>query len=143
MPVFRKYLELGYVGYDVPCGSIKPHLWKAFGRRSSGEFLTLIGYDLLIEDRVARMKYVSKLYEQQHEYDEAQRKPTFIYSRLMSAIKQFDEPFIKTLIARCLTPKQIKALPKIRIRKEVIDVEKRAQTKLALVFGLPLTHSRH
>jgi hypothetical protein len=66
MPVFRKYLELGYVGYNVPCGTTKRRLWGAFGRRSSGEFVTLIGYDLSVEDRIS-MKYVSKLHEQQHE----------------------------------------------------------------------------
>lgn len=67
MPVFRKYLELGYIGYNVPRGTIKPRLWRAFGRRSGGEFLALIGYDLSVEDRISRMKYVSKLHEQQHE----------------------------------------------------------------------------
>ena len=102
-----------------------------------------------IEDRVSRMKYVSKLHEQQHEYKEAQRRPTFINSRPMSTIKQSGKPFAKPLIVRYLTPIQIKALPKEsnaeihKSGKKVIDIEKRAQTKLALVFGHPLTHSRH
>jgi hypothetical protein len=76
-------------------------------------------------------------------YKEAQRRPTFINSRPMSAIKQSGEPFTKPLIVGYLTPVQIKALPKDSNAEILIDVEKRAQTKLALVFGLPLTYSRH
>ena len=73
----------------------------------------------------------------------AQRRPTFINSRPMSAIKQSGEPFTKPLIVGYLTPVQIEALPKDSNAEILIDVEKRAQAKLTLVFGLPLTYSRH
>lgn len=73
----------------------------------------------------------------------AQRRLTFINSRPMSAIKQPGEPFTKPLIVGYLTPVQIEALPKDSNAEILIDVEKRAQTKLTLVFGLPLTYSRH
>ena len=45
-------------------------------------------------------------------YKEARRRPTFINSRPMSAIKQPGEPFTKPLIVGYLTLIQIKALPK-------------------------------
>jgi hypothetical protein len=68
-------------------------------------------------------------------YKEAQRKSTFINSRPMSVIKQSGEPFAKPLIVGYLTPVQIKELPKDSNAEILIDVEKRAQTKLALVLG--------
>lgn len=63
---FQKIFGIGLRRLYCAVRNDKPRLWGAFGRHSSGEFLTLIGYGLSVEDRIS-MKYVSKLHEQQHE----------------------------------------------------------------------------